>query len=233
MARNVAVIAAHPDDEVLGCGGTIAKHVALGDRVNVLILAEGATSRHPNFKDAAREKEIQALQAAACEATSILGASSVEFGGFRDNRMDGVELLDIVKVVEAFITKWNPHIIYTHHAGDMNVDHLVTQRAVSTAMRPLPGVEFVSLLYFEVPSSTEWGNVACGQPFVPQWFEDISPFLEKKLLALKAYRSEMRTFPHPRSMETVQALACLRGSTAGVVAAEAFMLGWQINRWDI
>ena len=232
MDRDIAVIAAHPDDEVLGCGGTIAKHVAQGDRVHILILAEGATSRDQRRIEAARVRELDALMAAAREAASILGACTVEFGGFADNRMDGVELLDVIKVVELFVAKRRPHTVYTHHAGDMNVDHLITHRAVSTAMRPLPGADFVSLLYFEVPSSTEWGSISCGQPFVPQWFEDISPFLDKKLLALQAYRVEMREFPHPRSPETVQALSRLRGSSAGVNAAEAFMLGWQINRWE-
>lgn len=232
MKRNIAVIVAHPDDEVLGCGGTIARHAASGDQVHILILAEGATSRDLVPGSVDRSNELNALRSAAREAAAILGAASVEFGGLPDNRMDGLELLDVVKIVEGFVGRFGPNLIYTHHAGDMNIDHLVTQRAVSTAMRPLPDSCFSSLLYFEVPSSTEWGGVPCGQPFVPHWFEDVSPFIERKLRALSAYQTEMRSFPHPRSYECVEALAHVRGATVGVLAAEAFMLGWQINRCE-
>lgn len=232
MERDIAVIAAHPDDEVLGCGGTIARHAASGDRVHILILAEGATSRYLAPDTLGPADELAALRAAAGDAAAILGAHSVEFGGLPDNRMDGLELLDVVKIVEDFLNGLQPQIVYTHHAGDMNIDHLVTQRAVSTALRPLPSANFSSLLYFEVPSSTEWGGIPCGQPFVPQWYEDITPFLDRKLAALQAYHSEMRAFPHPRSYNYVEALASVRGATAGVSAAEAFMLGWQVNRWE-
>lgn len=230
MVNDIAVIAAHPDDEVLGCGGTIARHAAIGDRVHLLILAEGATSRDWVRSPEQRSDELSALQAAAHAAAEILGAATLEFGSFADNRMDGVELLDVVKVVESFLARRQPKIIYTHHGGDINVDHQVTQRAVSTALRPVPSAGFSTLLYFEVPSSTEWGNVPCGQPFVPQWFEDVSNFLDRKQRALRAYQEEMRPFPHPRSHEVVEALARVRGATAGVAAAEAFMLGWNVNR---
>lgn len=232
MANDIAVIAAHPDDEVLGCGGTIARHAAMGDRVHLLILAEGATSRDEVRNAERRYDDLSALQAAARAAAEILGAVTLEFGGFADNRMDGVELLDVVKVVEAFLFRHQPKIVYTHHGGDLNVDHQVTHRAVSTALRPLPGAAFSTLLYFEVPSSTEWGSVPCGQPFVPQWFEDVSGFLTRKQDALRVYQGEMRPFPHPRSLEGVEALARVRGSTAGVAAAEAFMLGWYVNRME-
>jgi LmbE family N-acetylglucosaminyl deacetylase len=232
MVNDIAVIAAHPDDEVLGCGGTIARHAAMGDRVHILILAEGATSRDPLRRAEQRREDLSALKTAARAAAEVLGAVTLEFGGFADNRMDGVELLDVVKVVEAFLVRHRPRIIYTHHGGDLNVDHQVTQRAVSTALRPLPGAAFSTLLYFEVPSSTEWGNVPCAQPFVPQWFEDVSCFLARKQEALRAYQGEMRVFPHPRSYEGVEALARMRGSTAGFAAAEAFMLGWYLNRWE-
>lgn len=232
MSRNVAVVAAHPDDEVLGCGGTIAKHAATGDRVHVLILAEGATSRDDKRSAESRKGEIDSLRMAANHAASILGIESVTFGGFPDNRMDGCDLLDVIKVVESFFQEKKPDIIYTHHAGDMNIDHWVTQRAVATALRPIPGAKFSRVLYFEVPSSTEWGAVACSQPFVPQWFEDISSYLPQKVAALNAYRSEMRSFPHPRSVENVAALATTRGATVGALAAEAFVLGWQVNRLE-
>lgn len=230
MTTDIAVIAAHPDDEVLGCGGTIARHVARGDRVHVLILAEGATSRDLLRSVEQRAPQLSALQSAAREAGRILGVESVQFGGFPDNRMDGLDLLDVVKVVEKFVADCSPRVVYTHHGGDLNVDHQVTQRAVLTAMRPLPDSTFERILFFEIPSSTEWGSVL-GNPFVPQWFEDVTPFLEKKMEALRAYQSEMKAFPHARSYENVESLARLRGASSGIAIAEAFMLGCKVHRW--
>lgn len=229
-SRSIAVIAAHPDDEVLGCGATIARHAAAGDEVHILILAEGATSRDLSRNAPSRADELVSLRAAGSAAAQILGAKSIDWAGFPDNRMDTVALLDVVKRVEAFIELHAPEVIYTHHAGDMNVDHFVTQRAVMTALRPLPGARFGTVLQFEIASSTEWGAPVTGTPFVPQWFEDIGDFLPAKLAALDAYATEMRPWPHPRSREGITALAHNRGATVGVAAAEAFMLGWQINR---
>lgn len=230
MPKSIAIVAAHPDDEVLGCGATMAKHVAAGDRVHVLILAEGATSRDEHRNEALRAAEIAALKEAAREAARLLGVAVTEFGGFPDNRMDTVDFLDVVKRVECFMQSVIPDAVYTHHRGDMNLDHCITQRAVATALRPLPGQCFATLLEFEVPSSTEWAAAATSQPFVPNWFEDVSGFLATKIAALEIYASEMRSFPHPRSREGVEALARVRGSTVGVPAAEAFVLGWQVNR---
>ena len=225
MARDIAVIAAHPDDEILGCGATMARHAAAGDRVRILIAAEGATSRQ-----GAKAQETEALREAGRKAARIVGAASIEWLGLPDNRMDSVDLLDIVHRVEQFLAQRPSDVVYTHHAGDINVDHVLTQRAVMTALRPLPGAKFRTVLQFEVPSSTEWGASAGGSPFVPQWFEDVSDFLPAKLAALDAYASEMRPAPHPRSREGVTALARMRGATAGFAAAEAYMLAWQINR---
>jgi N-acetylglucosamine malate deacetylase 1 len=226
-SRRIAVIAAHPDDEVLGCGATIARHAAAGDEVRILILAEGATSR-ALARDAVAE--AGELRSAGEAAARILGAKGIEWAGFADNRMDGMELLDVVKRIERFLGTWQPQVIYTHHAGDVNVDHQVTQRAVMTAARPLPDATFCTVLQFEIASSTEWGGPVTGTPFVPQWFEDVSDFLPLKLAALDAYGAEMRPWPHPRSPEGVAALARWRGATVGVDAAEAFMLGWHIQR---
>ena len=230
MAFEIAVIAAHPDDEVLGCGATIAKHSASGEQVHVLILSEGVTSRDELRNVATRSQELATLRGCAEKAGEILGIRSLHWGGFPDNRMDGVELLDVIKTVERFLERIGPDVIYTHHGGDLNVDHVVTHRAVSTALRPTPSAGFRRLLHFEVASSTEWGAVVTGAPFVPQWFEDVSSFLPAKLAALQAYDSEMRSWPHPRSLKGVEAQARLRGACAGVDAAEAFMLGWEINR---
>lgn len=219
--RSIAVVAAHPDDEVLGCGGTLAAHAAAGDKVHVLILAEGIASR-TGARIAAEQARLHKAAAKACR---ILGFKTPELAGFPDNRMDSLDLLDVVQRVEAFFTAVKPQVIYTHHAGDLNIDHRIAHQVVVTATRPLPGSPVATLLFFETPSSTEWQTAAGGPVFAPNWFVDITRTLPKKLTALDAYVSELRAFPHPRSLEAVEHLARWRGASNGVAAAEAFMLG--------
>ena len=217
------VVAAHPDDEVLGCGGTIAKMADEGWHVHVLILAEGVTSR--SRKRLRKRSDLSALAKSAKAAATILGVQSVELQSFADNRMDGVELLDVVKVVEEKVAKVEPRRVLTHHGGDVNVDHQVVHEAVLAAVRPLPGSSIAELLFFEVPSSTEWRPGVSLPPFAPALFVDISGTFDRKLRALEAYASELRAFPHPRSLRAVEHLARWRGATAGVEAAEAFEVG--------
>jgi N-acetylglucosamine malate deacetylase 1 len=219
MPERVLVVAAHPDDEVLGVGGTLARHAAEGDEVLVLILGEGATARSDQRKGA----DVIALMDAARSAAAIIGAAPPHFSGFPDNRMDERPLIEIVKRVEQTLDELRPTIVYTQHAGDLNIDHRIACRAVLTACRPLPGVTVKAIYAFETVSSTEWGDGA-GPPFVPTRFVDIGRFLDLKLRALDAYASEMREFPHPRSREGIVALARLRGASAGMIAAEAFMV---------
>jgi LmbE family N-acetylglucosaminyl deacetylase len=225
MSRSVAIVAAHPDDEVLGCGGTAAFHCLAGDVVSVLILAEGVTSRGQQRARSSRNNELDALAQAAYSANAALGVSRVTLHDFPDNRMDSVDLLDIVKVVEAFLEACSPSTVYTHSSNDLNVDHRATHEAVLTACRPLPSCPVKSLLFFEVPSSTEWRSGGDGRCFSPSWYVDISATLQRKLDALNAYGMEMRPFPHPRSLQAVEALARWRGSSIGVSAAEAFVVG--------
>jgi len=222
---NVLVVAAHPDDEVLGCGGAIAKHIYQEDKVHILILAEGATSRIRERDRNQFQSELSALEISAHQAGKILGINSLYLHDFPDNRMDGCDLLDIVKVIEKAIVQHHPQIVYTHHHGDVNIDHRLTHEAVVTACRPLPNHPVHTLLFFEVPSSTEWQTAGSASPFIPNWFVDISETLTLKLKALEAYESEMRSYPHPRSLEAVEYLARWRGATVGVQAAEAFILG--------
>lgn len=229
MSKSALVIAAHPDDEVLGCGGTIARMAREGWRVSILILAEGATSRAPRRDRGGRRAELSALQGSARRAAKILGACSVRLEGFPDNRMDGVDLLDIVKCIEAEVRRVEPSRVLTHHPGDVNVDHFITQRAVAAACRPLPGSPVRELLHFEVPSSTEWHGSRAAAAFCPSVFVDISGTLKRKLRALQAYASEMREFPHPRSLKGVEHLARWRGATVGCAAAEAFELSRRID----
>lgn len=219
------VVAAHPDDEVLGCGATIARLIAEGWSVHVLIVAEGATSRSVTRDTSFHQGALSELAKCAEEANSILGSTSVKLCSMPDNRMDGVELLDVVKLVEAEIARHQPCLVMTHHVGDVNVDHRVLHDAVIAACRPQPQHSVKNLLFFEVPSSTEWRPAASGMCFTPNYFYDVTDFLAQKMDALRAYESEMRDFPHPRSIDAVEHLARWRGATVGCAAAEAFMLG--------
>jgi LmbE family N-acetylglucosaminyl deacetylase len=228
MSR-VAVIAAHPDDEVLGCGATMARHAAEGDEVHVLIVAEGATSRgvrrdRPDF-----QAELSQLGVSARRANEILGTTALELLEFPDNRLDSVDLLDVIKAVEAFVAKCKPQTVYTHWPFDLNVDHRIVSEAVQTACRTTPQAILQQLLLFEVPSSTEW-RVSAGRSFEPTYFVNVSATLEKKMRALSAYASEMREWPHSRSREAVESLARWRGACVGVNAAEAFVPGRMIVR---
>lgn len=209
------MVAAHPDDEILGCGAAMAKHAAQGDSVHVLILAEGITSR-----DGAQNQSgaLSALAQDAQKANDILKVASLTLEKFPDNRMDSVALIEVVKAIEKKIAEVKPTTVYTHFCGDLNVDHRVTHQAVLTACRPLPGQSVKTILSFEVRSSTEWGLT----PFVPNLYIDVSEHLSAKLKALACYESEMRPFPHSRSIEAIEHLARSRGAEAGVNAAEAF-----------
>ena len=218
------IIAAHPDDEVLGCGGSIAKWAKDGHDVHVLIMAEGATSRDKTRARDTRQKELSHLAQSAKMAGEILGVHSVELLDYPDNRMDSVDLLDVVKTVEEYIEKLKPVVVVTHHAGDLNIDHQITQQTVMTACRPQPSNCVKRILSFEVPSATEWQSPTVSRPFMPNCFEDISETLELKIKALEAYESEMREWPHARSIKAVEHLARWRGASVGVEAAEAFML---------
>lgn len=223
---DILVVAAHPDDEVLGCGGAIARHVAQGDRVRVVIMAEGLTSR----TDSRNSPELAELNLAAQKANAILGVSELRLMGLPDNRLDTLDRLSVIQKIESVIDLWRPSVIYTHHAGDVNVDHQVVHHAVVTACRPQRSHPVSTLLFFEVPSSTEWQTPGSGEPYQPNWFVDISDSLERKLQALTAYSGEMRGWPHPRSLQGVEYLARWRGATIGANAAEAFVLGRQVQR---
>lgn len=226
----VLVVAAHPDDEVLGCGGTIARHAEAGDEVHVLILGEGVTSRDPRRDNQRRRKDIAGLDRAVAAAAKTLGVAKVHRAYLPDNRFDSVDLLDVIKEVERVVEAVAPAHIYTHHAGDLNVDHRIVHRAVLTAARPLPGSSVRTILAFEVPSSTEWQGQGSDVPFAPQVYREVTRSLNEKLKALSAYRGEIRPYPHPRSLRAVEALARYRGATVGVEAAEAFILVRDIVR---
>ncbi len=213
----VLVVAAHPDDEVLGCGGTIAHHTAAGEKVSILLFADGISSRAEAGSDAIEER-----QSAARAAAKALGAEAPRFLGLPDNRLDTVPLLDVVKKVETVINEINPAVIYTHHGGDLNIDHRIASDVVLTAARPLPGAPVRAIYAFETVSSTEWAQPPDGSGFRPTRFVDISAHLAAKKAALECYAEELRPFPHPRSHEALEVLARWRGASAGLEAAEAF-----------
>lgn len=229
--KKVLVIAAHPDDEVLGCGGTIASQVLKGDIVKVVIAAEGLTSRQDSRDAEVLKKELNKLHTVAFEANAQLGVTDVQMLAFPDNRMDGLELLDVVKQIEKVVTDFNPNVIYTHFPNDLNVDHRILSEAVLTATRPMPGSSVSEIYFFEVASSTEWNfSGQSARAFVPNVFVDIADTLAKKMAALKIYESEMRPFPHARSLENLENMAKVRGATVGLKSAEAFVLARSIIR---
>jgi N-acetylglucosamine malate deacetylase 1 len=220
----ILVVVAHPDDEMLGCGASIAKWTKAGKVVHILIMAEGATSRDVARDVDAKNEELSLLVRSAQQAGKIIGAASVKLLGFPDNRMDSLDRLDVVKAVEAEIERLQPHTVVTHHCGDVNIDHRITHEAVVTACRPQPDHPVRRLLAFEVPSSTEWQPPSSNVTFQPNWFEDVSETLNLKIEALKVYKSEMWEWPHARSVQSVEHLARWRGSSVGYDAAEAFIL---------
>jgi LmbE family N-acetylglucosaminyl deacetylase len=219
----VLVIAAHPDDEILGCGATAARLVAEGHDVHFAILGEGMTSRSPD-RAHTDEKQLATLQQHAQAAAAKVGVRDVLFHALPDNRLDTVPLLDVVKIVEDLVKQLKPEVIYTHHAGDLNIDHGVIHRAVLTATRPLVGSPVRRIYAFEVPSSTEWAFQRLDPPFHPNVFVDVTRTLEAKISALECYETEVRKFPHPRSPQALRAIAMRWGSVAGLGAAEAFEL---------
>lgn len=219
----VLVVAAHPDDEVLGCGGTIARLTREGHDVHIAILGEGITSRYQEREQADRSL-VERLHACSRQATEVLGATDLLTYDLPDNRFDTVPMLDVVKVIENLVERFNPEIIYTHHDGDLNVDHQVVHRAVLTATRPMKGQPVREIYAYEVASSTEWAFQGREQSFHATVFVDISGTLDIKLQALSQYESEIRPFPHPRSTKALQAIAGRWGSAVGCGAAEAFEL---------
>ncbi|MGA8428450.1 MAG: PIG-L family deacetylase [Candidatus Sulfotelmatobacter sp.] len=222
-ASPVLVIAAHPDDEILGCGATAARLVEEGCEVYFAILGEGITSRHV-ARDAADATDLSLLHEHARAAGGKIGVKEVFLHKLPDNRLDTVPLLEVAKVVEELVARLKPEVIYTHHGGDLNVDHGVVHRAVLTATRPIAGQPVREIYAFEVPSSTEWAFQRLEPAFRPNIFVDVAHTLEKKISAMACYRSETRQFPHPRSPEALRAIATRWGSVAGFKAAEAFEL---------
>lgn len=214
--NRVLVVAAHSDDEALGCSATLAKYIDKGYEVDIIFMTNGVSSRNTSSNTSERVS-------AAVNAMNKLGINSISQFDFPDNAMDSVPLLDVVKKIEEVIDLKKPNIVITHHAGDLNIDHVITHRAVMTACRPIPEHTVKTILAFEVVSSTEWNSYQAN-PFVPNYYVDVTGYEGKKVEIVKCYEEEMRATPHSRSVEHVKVLMKHRGFSVGVRAAEAFML---------
>jgi len=216
------VVAAHPDDEILGVGGTILKHVKNGDQVSILVLGDGESSREAKVDIEKRENQAKRV-------IQALGAKEMILKKLPDNQFDSLPLLEIIKEVEAVIRQVKPEIIYTHCPTDLNVDHRLTFQAVLTACRPQPGFGVKKILAFETLSSTEWQIKDQSHLFLPTEYHDIAEFIDQKVEILKIYQDELRDYPHPRSVEGVKILAQYRGIEVGYHYAEAFQIIRSLN----
>lgn len=214
---SILIIAAHPDDEILGCGGTMARFAAEGAEVNVIFAADGETSRA-----SASTGDIELRKEAARAACKVVGAREPIFLGLPDNQLDTLPLLTVVQKLEEGVKAFQPLAVYTHHAGDLNIDHQIVARAVLTVFRPQPGSRSPAIYGFEVMSSSHWLPDDHAPEFFPRRYVDVSAVFESKIRALNAYSAEMRPSPHARSTEALIALAQFRGAVCGVERAEAF-----------
>ena len=209
----ILILGAHPDDETLGMGGTIAKKCKNGDLVYVLIFADGETARK-NIRTNVSKRKKQAK-----EAAKILGIKEIEFLNYKDQKLDTISLIELAQHIEKAIEKWKPNIIYTHFYGDVNQDHRSVFNATMIASRPMPKSKILELLCYETPSSSEWGI----QKFEPNTFEDINKFIEIKQEAFKKYKGENEIFPHPRSLKAIMTTSEKWGLSIGLKNAEAFI----------
>jgi len=216
--QSILVVAAHPDDEAIGCGGTILRHIEEGDKVSLLLMTDGVSARR---KLTSQDTKLRSENSK--KAQSILGFTSIKMMDFPDNQLDTVPLITITRCVEEQIKLIRPSIVYTHHYGDLNVDHRLTCEAVMVACRPQPECTVNEVYGFEVLSSTGW-FVPNKNVFQPNFYVDIGRYLNNKVRAVGAYGPELRDPPHARSMENVENLAKVRGALIGRSAAEAFEL---------
>jgi LmbE family N-acetylglucosaminyl deacetylase len=211
MARRVLVIGAHPDDEVLGCGGTAALHARAGDEVTAVIACEGESLRY-GPGGVGQAEHIQ-------RAAEVLGLQATRQLGFADQRLDTLSLVDLIMPLERVVRDVRPAVVYCQFGGDANRDHELLFRAALVATRPIePYIEAVYA--FDTASSTEWGY---PRSFVPDTWIDIAETLEQKLCAMRCYESEVRPYPHPRSIEALQHKARAWGNQCCMEAAEVFM----------
>jgi LmbE family N-acetylglucosaminyl deacetylase len=215
--KRVLVIAAHPDDEVLGAGATIARLAREGAEVHVAIVTEGCSAQYPGRPDLILVKQTQARS-----ALDILGGGELHFGGLPDMKLDTVPLVEVNRFLEEVVTRVDPDIVFTHHAHDLNRDHRVVHEASMIACRPDARRPVRALYAYDVLGVTNFGGVAPS--FTPNVFFEAHAFLDHKVRALRAYDVEIRPFPHPRSPEGLEAQGRVYGVLSGTLWAEAFQV---------
>lgn len=230
-SKKAAVIAAHPDDEILGCGATIKKLTMLGCDVNVLLLSEGLMARKNNNEEKTVTAELSTLRESCLQANRHIGVNNVVFKSFPDNRFDSVSLLDIVKEIEGFLRHYPSSLVFTHHRGDLNIDHQLTNRAVLTACRPISVWSPDIILSFDILSSTAWYFGSRENYFIPNLYVDISSTLADKINAMSCYESEIKDFPFARSLESIRKQAGHLGSIVNMEAAEGFEIIRAVSRY--
>lgn len=221
----VLVVVAHTDDETLGLGGTIAKHVSLGHSVFGISMTDGVGARGELLNDEAKRRKQASINAA-----TILGFKWIEGGNFPDNAMDTVPLLEVAKVIEQAKKELNPTIIYTHSSADLNIDHRIVALATLTAFRPQPNEIWKEIRAFEIPSATDYGHPEITCSFLPNLSISIEDTWSQKLKALREYKDEMMEAPHTRSFEGLENMAKYRGNQVGIKLAEAFQIIRKIER---
>jgi len=219
MSKKILIVASHPDDEVLGCFGTVSRLIKEGYEAYALILGEGKTSRDDTRIVENKSEEIAVLNSETQKANDSIGIKKVFVESFPDNRFDSVDLLDIVKVISKVKEEVQPDIIFTHFENDLNIDHRITYQAVLTATRPMEDECVKEIYSFEILSSTEWNYPLS---FSPDTFYDIGDTLDLKLEAMKQYTSELCEYPHPRSLEGIELNAKYQGMRVGKRYVEAF-----------
>ena len=228
--NKILIVAAHPDDEILGCGGTIIEHIRKKDDVGIVIVSEGITARDKKRNYEKKKEKIIKLSKISKKIATDLKVKFIKFFSFPDNRLDSVNLLDVIKKIEEIILNFKPNTVYTHHSSDLNIDHCLVNKAVLTACRPYPNQSVQKILTFEIPSSTNWGEISQNSVFVPNYYQEITNSFKKKVEYLNMYKDEIRDWPHARSIKAIESLAIYRGSTVGVKMAEAFQLVRNINK---
>lgn len=217
----ILVIAAHPDDEIYGMGGTIAKLSFQGHEVHVLIVTDGCTAQYAGRPDL--PKIIGRKHTEALEANQLLGVKQVHFGAFPDMRLDTVPHVEVNRLIEETVDTVAPEAVYTHFYGDVNLDHQMVYRSTLVAVRPVPGQSVRELYCYRVPSSTEWSPQLGHTAFLPNVMVEIGDFEDVKEQALLAYQTETRVYPHPRSPRYVWETDRTRGLEWGLGPAEAFL----------
>lgn len=227
----IMIVVAHPDDELIGLGGTMNKLIQEFDaNVHVIILGEGITSRSVTRDRSSWQKELKIHKRNIEEAQKAIGFQSVSTYDFPDNRFDSIPLLDIIKVIEDEKKRFNPETIFTHHGGDLNIDHRKTFEAVITACRPVSNEFVKNIITFETFSGTEWRPNSDPHHFLPNFYVEINEEnLIAKINGMQAYEFESRSYPHPRSPEAFRIAAQRTGIIIGKQLAEAFQIIRSIN----